>query len=80
MLSFHIKFVQKDGLTTVKQYPHPDLLIREHRKTQNYDHFYTCTDGHRHRERKKQKDKTDAWADRQANSNIPPKNIGFARV
>ena len=31
MLSFHVKFVQTDGRTTVKQYA-PDLSIRGHKK------------------------------------------------
>ena len=39
MLSFHVKLVQIDGRTTVKQYA-PDILIREHkRQFPDYEHF-----------------------------------------
>ena len=35
MLSFHVKFVQTDRRTTVKQYA-PDLSIRRHKKVPLY--------------------------------------------
>ena len=43
MLSFHVKFVQTDRPTTVKQYA-PDLSIRGHKKLQ--EGMDRCTDPH----------------------------------
>ena len=38
MLSFHVKFVQTDRRTTVKQCA-PDLLIRGHKNGSTHSHF-----------------------------------------